>query len=381
LESRAKHAYLLGAYPGNTHISINNYFDYCRGSLERYLGSGWEFSALRPGEFGDQHFMKSDVGRGQAWKELYVEWPLALRKLRGDVFHIVDQGLAWYRFFLPAGKTVVTVHDLINVMNVRGRISLGALPFRRRQMLKLSVSQMQKADAIICVSSATAEDVTRELGIAKTRVHVIYNIIPGVFSPMPEQERLAARRRLYGDAGYAILHVGKPTAYKNRIGVLRAFELIHRTLPESKLLLTSQALTSEEEEFLKGKDCAAAVEVRQPAQQEELRELYCAADVFLFPSITEGFGWPPVEAMACGCPVVSSIGGSLAEVVGQGAVRMPDPMDARALADAVMEILKDGWRLASGASAGWPMRRAFQKGCWVRNWRICIHKCKVKREV
>jgi len=341
LESRAKHAYLLGAYPGNTHISINNYFAYCRASLERHLGSGWEFSALRPGAFGDEHFLKSDVGRVQAWKELYFEWPLTLRKLRGDVFHIVDQGLAWYRLLLSSGKTIITVHDLINVMNVRGALSLETLPWRRRQMLKLSVGQMRKADAIICPSGSTAEDVIRELHIAKSRVHVIYNVIPGVFSPLPEPERLAARRRLYGDAGYALLHAGKPTAYKNRIGVLRAFELIHRALPDSRLLLTSQALTAEEEEFLKNRACAAAVGVRQPARQEELRELYCAADVFLFPSITEGFGWPPVEAMACGCPVVSSIGGSLAEVVGEGALRMRDPMDARAFADAAIEILKD----------------------------------------
>lgn len=341
MESRSQRAYLLGAYPGNTHISIDNYFAYCRGSLERYLGAGWQFSALRPGSFGDDHFLKTDVARAQAWKELYFDWPLTLRKLHGDVFHIVDQGLAWYRLLLPAGKTIITVHDLINVMNLRGRSSLGPLPWRRRQMLKLSIRQMQQADAIICVSSATAEDVTRELRIPAARVHVIYNIIPGVFSPLPEQQRLAARQRLYGDAGYAVLHVGKPTAYKNRIGVLRAFELIHKALPESKLLLTSQALTPEEEEFLKGRPCAPAVDVRQPAQQEDLRELYCAADVFIFPSITEGFGWPPVEAMACGCPVVSSIGGSLSEVVGDGAVRMQDPLDARAFADAVIEILQD----------------------------------------
>jgi len=332
---------LLGAYPGNTHISINNYFDYCRGSLERYLAGGWEFSALRPGAFGDEHFLKSEVGRGQAWKELYLDWPLRLRQLRGEVFHIVDQGLAWYGLFLPSGKTIVTVHDLINVLNVRGRMPLGRLPWRRRQMLKLNVSQMKKADAIICVSSATADDVTQELQIDKRRVHLIYNIIPSVFAPLAETERLAARRRLYGDAGYAILHVGKPTAYKNRLGVLRAFELIQRALPDSKLLLTSQALTAEEQEFLKGRACARAVEVRQPAQQEELRELYCAADVFVFPSITEGFGWPPVEAMACGCPVVSSIGGSLSEVAGQGAVRMEDPLDAGAFANAAIEILKD----------------------------------------
>jgi glycosyltransferase involved in cell wall biosynthesis len=340
LESAAKRAYLLGAYPGNTHISINNYFDYCRESIQTYL-KDWQFSALRPGQFGDGHFLKADVDRGQAWKELYFDWPLKLRKLHGDVFHIVDQGLAWYRLFLPAGKTIITVHDLINVLNVRGRMSLETLPLRRQQMLKISMSQIQKSDAVICPSRATAADVERELRISAQRIHVIYNSIPAVFQPMAESERLAARRRLFGDARHAILHVGKATAYKNRMGALRIFELIHRALPDSKLLLTSQVLTQEEEGFLRGRACAAAVGVRQPEQQEGLRELYCAADVFLFPSITEGFGWPPVEAMACGCPVVSSIGGSLSEIVGEGAVRMPDAMDAQAFADAAIEILKD----------------------------------------
>jgi glycosyltransferase involved in cell wall biosynthesis len=344
---------LLGAYPGNTHISINNYFDYCRDSIRGYLPS-WEFLPLRPGQFDEEHFLKADVGRRQAWKELYFDWPRRLRKLEGDVFHIVDQGLAWYRLCLPSGgKTIVTVHDLINVKNMRGRTSFEVLPWRRQQMVKLSVSQIRRADAVICPSSATAEDVTRELEIPSSRLHVIYNLIPSVFRPMPEAERLVARNKIYGDASYAILHAGKPTAYKNRIGALKIFELIHRALPESKLVLTSQALIAEEEQFLKDRPCAAAVEVRQPAQQEGLRELYCSADVFIFPSITEGFGWPPVEAMSCGCPVVSSIGGSLDEIVGDGAVRITDPMDARAFADAAIEILRDQRAAAQWRERGW----------------------------
>ncbi len=344
MTTSANRAYLLGPYPGNTHISINNYFDYCRTSLQKYL-SGWEFDALKPGQFHDGAFLKADVGRKQAWKELYFDWPMRLRKLDAAVFHIVDQGMAWYRIFLSrrpaAGKTIVTVHDLINVLNMRGKIAIETLPKRRQHMVKVCMAQIQKSDAVICPSSATASDVARELQIPCNRIHVIHNSIPSVFRPMPETNRIETRKRLFGDVAHVILHVGKPTAYKNRIGVLKSFELIHASLPDSKLVLTSQALTEEETVFLKGRACGKAIEVHQPAHQEDLRELLCAADVFMFPSITEGFGWPPVEAMSCGCPVVSSVGGSLNEVVGDGAVRVKNPMDAQCFAAEAITILKD----------------------------------------
>ena len=330
---------MLGPYPGNTHISIDNYFDYCRSSVESHL-KNWNFKALQPGQFQSGDFVKSDVGRKQAWKELYLNWPLSLRVLEADVFHIVDQGMAWYRCFLNSGKTIITVHDLINVLNMRGRMSLETLPIRRQAMVRMCVGQIQKADAIICPSRRTAVDVMNELGVDAKRIHVIYNLIPHVFRPLAEEERAAARKRYFGDAEYAVLHVGKPTSYKNRVGALKAFDLIHQALPDSRMVITSQPLTDEEKQFLQGRACASAVSLRQPEQQEELRALYGAADVMLFPSIFEGFGWPPVEAMACGCPVVSSVGGSLAEVIGDGAVRVQDALNERAFADAAMEILK-----------------------------------------
>jgi glycosyltransferase involved in cell wall biosynthesis len=84
-----------------------------------------------------------------------------------------------------------------------------------------------------------------------------------------------------------------------------------------------------------------AVSVHLLGKREQIRDLYCAADVLIFPSLYEGFGWPPLEAMACDCPVVSSSCGSLRDVVGLGGLVIDDPHDYDAIADAARQILTD----------------------------------------
>src|SRR4051794_26135986 len=121
------HAYLLGPYQGNRHLSIDNYFNYCHRELPSRLPSS-RLTALRPGSTSSTYFAHANTSRQKAWKEYYVSWPQQLRQLRGDLYHIVDQGLGWYRLFLQKGKTVVTVHDLINLLVMRGRLNLAPVP-------------------------------------------------------------------------------------------------------------------------------------------------------------------------------------------------------------------------------------------------------------
>jgi glycosyltransferase involved in cell wall biosynthesis len=351
-------SYLLGAYQGNRHLSIDNYFRYCQHELPNYL-PGWTFSSLRPGRFPDDHFAHSTVSRRIAWQDCYLNWPLRLSNLRADLYHIVDQGLAWYGMFLKHGKMIVTVHDLINLLTMRGRLSLDPVPRKRQLAVKLAMEQVRRADAVICVSQSTAKAVMTELGVSPKRIQIVPNIVPAVFQPFSEEERANARRSLFGDAEHIILHVGKPSSYKNRLGVLKIFDLVYHRLRNCRLILTSQALTTDEQAFLTESHCASAVSVGIPERQEDLKVLYASADVLVFPSIYEGFGWPPLEAMACGCPVITSTAGSLAEVVGDAGITIADPLAFSRFADEILRVLRDTSLSAQLRKVGLARSRGF----------------------
>jgi len=198
---------------------------------------------------------------------------------------------------------------------------------------------MQKADALLCDSLNTAECVRRELNIPSSRVHVVHNIVGPEFRPAAPEERDSIRRELFGEAEFVILHVGKPSHYKNRTGVMEIFKRIKRVHPGCRLAITASPLTAEELAVLADPAVVKDVSVHRLAKREQVRDLYCAADLLVFPSLYEGFGWPPLEAMACDCPVVASPCGSLREVVGEGGMVINDPHDYDAFADAADQIL------------------------------------------
>ena len=313
-------------------------------SVERYCAliqscsKGWQrgdaLLVVRPGA-------RARNGLRSAWFDTYFGWPIRLRRLSGRVFHIADQGLAWYARFLGGGKIVVTVHDVMAWMALRGEYGFARTPWRRRLQLAESARQIQRADLIVADTAHTAGLVHERMGVRRERIRIVHLPVDAAFRELSEGERNGARNRLFLGTGPVVVHAGVPCYYKNRVGAVRAFGVLRRRVPEARLFLLKHALTREETRVVEEFGMAAAVRVVPGLSDAELRLFYGAADVLLFPSLYEGFGWPPLEAMACGCPVVCSRRGSLPEVVGEAALTVEDPLDAEGIAEAAERLLTD----------------------------------------
>jgi glycosyltransferase involved in cell wall biosynthesis len=329
-------AVVLGPHPGNGSFSIMNYFRFYQRELATVLPD-WSIASDRPGP-SDESLSPQRIRR--RW-ENFVEWPLRLTKVTTDLAHVVDQGLAWYGTFLPKCQRIITVHDLISYMTWKGSLDFGATTSRKKMLIAECVRQIKRYDHIICVSQCTADHVISLLGIPASRISLVPNVLEDSFLPLSTAERFSARSLWFGDAEHVIVHVGKPSTYKNRIGALRAFSILSKQLPAARMFLVHGLPDPHESAFLKECGCAGKIKFLPPITRQELRQYYGAADILIFPSLYEGFGWPPLEAMACGCPVMSTTCGSLGEVVGDAALTLSDPHDHQRMADLLHSALTE----------------------------------------
>ncbi|MEX1019497.1 MAG: glycosyltransferase family 1 protein [Litorilinea sp.] len=235
---------------------------------------------------------------------------------------------------------ILTVHDLIFE-------SLPAYHTRlNRTFLRLAMPRfLAAATAIIAVSAHTAHDIVARYHVDTRKIHVIHEGVDAHFQPASAAEKARVHARYADNAPY-LLMVGTLEPRKNHATALRALQKLRAAGRPHKLVIAGgqgwlfdsiQALVTE-----LGLEDAVIFTGYVPAA--DLPALYSAADCFLLPSLYEGFGFPVLEAMACGTPVVCSNVSSLPEIAGDAA-RLVPPQDADALATAVGEIL-DHPRLA-----------------------------------
>lgn len=279
----------------------------------------------------------------------YVALPSVARRVRADVFHVADHAMANVVDVLDPARTVVTCHDVILLAAASGRIP-GARPSRiAAALFRRAVARLHRAAAVIADSESTRRDLVQEVGLAPERIEVIWPGLNGDFRPRPD-ERARARAR-FGITGPTALHVGHTGFYKNVEGCLRVLARVRAGGVDASLLRAGPPLTVAQRALAARVGVEPHVRELGHVPAGDLPLLYAAADVLLFPSLYEGFGWPPVEAMASGLPVVCSNAGSLPEVVEDGALTAA-PEDDEALARAVAAILTDAGAAAALRARG-----------------------------
>jgi glycosyltransferase involved in cell wall biosynthesis len=174
------------------------------------------------------------------------------------------------------------------------------------------------ADRVIVISAFVRDRAVELLGLDPERVRVVHlGIDHDRYTPAADEREPF------------LLYPARRWAHKNHDRLFEAFAQLRRERPELRLVLTGGGHTD---------DAGEGIEVRGFVTEDELIDLYRRAAALVFPSLYEGFGQPPLEAMACGCPVACSNAASLPEIVGDAA-RLFDPNDPSAIADAIRDVL------------------------------------------
>jgi len=276
----------------------------------------------------------------KAVKSIWRDWYFVrtLNRL-GDIVHLPNQHLGRYGNFLKM-PYIITVHDLIRYLDLKGYGNFIHRPNRRdRFYLNLDYKGIKKAKRIIAVSQATKNDLVRYFGIPDGRISVVYlGIDHKLFRPVSH--------RIYSDP--YILFVGSEQPRKNFARLLKAFSQLkgEPRFKDLKLVKIGRAGGREADfrrqtmEVVEALGISHEVIFTEVVPEVDLPAYYSGAGVFVLPSLYEGFGLPPLEAMACGCPVITSNTSSLPEIMGEAGI-MVDPYDTDNLAQAMRRVLTD----------------------------------------
>ncbi|TWU05944.1 D-inositol 3-phosphate glycosyltransferase [Stieleria varia] len=252
------------------------------------------------------------------------------------LFHVIDGSHGYLARVLRHYKTVVTVHDVIPKLQSMGKFETASPGFLSRKIINFSLSGLPFADHLIFDSQSTLNDVAG-LGISNRGKHSI------LFPPLEDQfsiRKIDTTSTRPADLSVPfVFHIGNNGFYKNRKGVIEVFARVAAEIPH-RLILAGPPPTLEHLDRVRQLQLTERVAFESYPSDERVHLLYRHADVLMFPSFYEGFGWPPIEAMALGCPVVCSNGGSLGEVVGDAAL-VSGVGDVEAMAGNLLRLLSD----------------------------------------
>jgi glycosyltransferase involved in cell wall biosynthesis len=272
---------------------------------------------------------RTTPGWARYWDQ-YVAYQRLARRAAGDVNHIVDHGYAHLGYALPPERTVVTFHDAV-VIKAPGA------SWRTKLSLRYSLGAMRRVARVIAVSKVSRDDLLQLVDYPAERVAVVYEGVGEEFRPPDDR---AATRHALGLARPTVLHVGHTQPYMNLPRILGAVAALVREGIDAELVRVGGRLTPAQRACAEALGLAGRVRELGFVPTDRLAAVYGAADVLLYAPLYAGFGLPPLEAMACGTPVVCSDRGALPEVAGDAAL-LVDPTDERALASAVARLLTE----------------------------------------
>jgi glycosyltransferase involved in cell wall biosynthesis len=286
-------------------------------------------------ELGENFRAVPEASPGYSVRE-QITVPLDLRRERADLFHAPHYVLPP----LTPCKSVVTIHDCIHLRFPQYLRNKLGYAYARGSLWVAT----HRSNRILTVSEASKRDILDYFNVPPEKIAVIYNGIDERFSAEPDREDVSRVRERYQLDDPFILYAGNIKPHKNLERTIEAFQLLRREAGFEQVKLV-----------IIGDEIAKYAALRHAVHRHKLHKyvrffgfvpdrtlaiLYRLAAVFVFPSLYEGFGLPPLEAMASGTPVITSNVSSLPEVVGDAAL-LVNPLEPQAIADAMRRVLTD----------------------------------------
>ncbi len=277
-------------------------------------------------------------GRWLGYADKFLLFPFRLRSRINELaaqrkrvlVHVCDHSNAPYLRAIPdLAERIITCHDLLAVRAALGEFPQQRTGFTGRLLQRYILRGLKTAPAVFCDSSPTLEDVVRLAGVPRERCRVVHLAFNRPLERVPATD---LPRRLQdlglGSPGKPIapylLHIGSSAWYKNREGLLRLYAaLVERRADVPRLVLAGEPLPQAVRAWMKDRGLSGdrVIELG-PVPDGALNALYSGAELFVFPSHMEGFGWPILEAMACGCRVLATRTPPLTEIGGTAAFYM-----------------------------------------------------------
>lgn len=328
---------VIGGYAPDQLQSMDRYTDIL---LRTYRNKGHVSLWRPPVSFARVRCLPLFVRKYLAYVDKLFFFPVRLLLFARffDLIHISDHGYSFYSFCVAPNRTIVTCHDLLSVRGAMGdkSVCISASPIGI-WLQRLILAGLKHARFVAFDSQASFSDyLTLSSEQPNQRCRIIPIPLNAPFTTNILLNSLSASEKLLAPSSPYLLMVGSSIPRKNRSLALKVL-LNLRNTTSYKLVLAGAGVTDDEDLFIKRYDLQHhVVSIVRPSHLF-LNYLYCKAHALLFPSFSEGFGWPLVEAQVCCCPVIASNTTSIPEVAGLGAIYV-EPTDDKTFAKYVLEL-------------------------------------------
>jgi glycosyltransferase involved in cell wall biosynthesis len=359
--------HLTGQYSGVQHTE-----ELLMKEAFRDLDMNIRFEALCPKKYHPDFpespfrtFRSIEIDNSRRWQRIWYEQFWLSKKDDGqkvELLHCPSYILPWNW----KEKCVVTIHDTISLDFPE------YCPFANRSYFRFALPySIHRADRIIAVSHTVKKDILRRFPKYSSKIEVVYHGIDDIFNTAPTVDKLTGVRKKYGLPEKYILFVGNIEPKKNVARLIEAFRNLvkHSNTPHS-LVIAGQFAWKYGNVMNVKKQKDQRIIFPGYICQSDLPSVYTLADLFVFPSLYEGFGIPPLEAMACGTPAIVSNAGALPETTGGNAL-MVDPFSVSSIENAMYQLLHENNLRANLVEKGREHVQQFKwKTAWEKTFRL-----------
>lgn len=316
---------------------------------------GHRVQLLRPSPIANRRAAPpAGVAKWLGYLDKFVLFPRRLKRAarRADIVHICDHSNAIYTRVLRGQPHLVTCHDVLAIRSALGQIPENPTGRSGRWLQRWIVNGLDHAQHVVCDSQQTRDELLQISRLKPPQTQVTYIGFNYPYRPLDHaqttaifQAALDPRTASIAESGRYLLHIGADQWYKNRAGVLRIYQHLQglfASAPDQApfLIMAGSPLPAALRDYIAHNDLSERVLTVENCRNETLQALYSRAQALLFPSLAEGFGWPVIEAQACGCSVATSQIAPLTELGAETAVYF-DPRDEAAAAQIVRQLLEE----------------------------------------